>query len=178
MALSPETISKIQKGVLEIINGPEQSEGEVAMIDGQIASLQKRRNDILKEIDSLRLNFKKAFDPKTLEELFPKVAKYAPSPIIRSNMKIGDAMEMIIKAEGAQFQKDLIAKIRNVGIRISEKSPYVVMGYVINHDSRTRFQVLEDGRVGLVGVKEKTRSDVSRKRANKQKQGTYTKGKG
>ena len=137
---------------IEFMNNMLKKRDEIIRLQAEIAKLMQKRNTLLKESKDILATVKQ-YSNLSKEEYAEKFFSEVPILLLTSDMQIGDAMEVIIKTQGAQFQKDIIAKIRSTGIRLSEKAPYVVIGNIVRHDKQKRFKILKDGRVGLTREK-------------------------
>jgi chaperonin cofactor prefoldin len=141
---------------------------EVSQLTAQINSLTERRDHLLKHINQLIAKLEEFRGKKHLPKApdFVKIlSDCLPEDALRSNMKIGDAMELILSYGDPLTQKEIIERIRAAGIRLSEKAPYVVIGNIIRNDKEGRFERLKDGRVSTkkrIAALEKTQADAKR----------------
>jgi hypothetical protein len=126
---------------------------ELRKLEAEMMPLQEKRRELVKDIRKILRNRKNITDyvktglPKI--ELFDEYLKRQEVQPLNPSMKLGDAIEAIIKTDGPQFQKDIINKIRNAEIRLSEKNPYPVIYAAVYRDKEKRFKILPDGRVDL-----------------------------
>jgi hypothetical protein len=116
-----------------------------------VGRLQKRLQDNLSAIQSMIAAYK-SLTGKLPKYNFPQLKEL--NPLITPNTKITDAIYSILKVAGEPKTKsEIIDKLRESGVKISLKTPRVVLNTAIKNDKGKRFKVLEDGRVDLVKVK-------------------------
>ncbi len=144
---------------------------ELRKVEMEMAVLQSKRRELVEKIEHQLLKrkaFREAVGKSNIDDIVGMFGKMVENPPLKSTMNLGDALEVILKADGPQRQKAIIEKIRIAGIKLSEKNPYVTLHAVIHRDARKRFVVLKDKRVGLVGQKnERQPSALRRKRLPK-----------
>ncbi len=145
-----ETIEAMAKFDFALLKKIKQERIRIA---SQMSRLRKRDSELAKESNAIlhRYRSPKELTPDEVDALFAN-AWFMP---LSSSMSLGDAVEALLRKEGPSFQKDIIEAIREAGIRLSEKAPYVVIGRIVKHDSKNRFKILKDGRVALRKENEK-----------------------
>lgn len=132
-------------------------EGLEAQVRDTIAKLEKVLEQKAR-LDDLEHVYRAGIDTysKTISRMKKDQKLMASMPPIQEvkhtsgpNAKIGDAMEAVLKDAGPLVTRDLIDRLRQRNIRLSEKYPRVVITMTIKQDKAKRFNRLADKRIAL-----------------------------
>ena len=114
---------------------------DLLRIDEKLAMLSKQRSELVIKLQTLSDTHLMLGGKRPL--LSPEEAVFSTE-----NPKLGDIIEAMLKERGSMDKYDIEAELERRG-RITSKNGRTILFNAIMRDSKKRFRILADGKVGL-----------------------------
>jgi hypothetical protein len=143
MHAEKETLRSITKTISKLF-------AQLEEIRAKQAEFEEKAQSLLGRIKAMTEAYEKiAGEPPTIPYPAAIAGKYEKRPVVGPNARIGNAMQSILEEYGPLAASELIPKLRERNVRLSERSPNAVITMTIRQDQAKRFKRLADGIIRL-----------------------------